>query len=72
VLPTVGLLLDFRSLQRLTGQIGAAVMPALCLALLYLCGRRRTLGTHANHVVVNALLVLALGFFVWAVMQGIA
>ncbi|MBK9384081.1 MAG: Nramp family divalent metal transporter [Planctomycetes bacterium] len=72
VLPTLGLLVDFRSLQRLTGQIGAAVMPALCLALLYLCGRRRTLGAHANHLVVNALLVLALGFFVWAVSQGIA
>ncbi|MBL8896759.1 MAG: Nramp family divalent metal transporter [Planctomycetes bacterium] len=71
VLPTLGLLFDFRSLQRVTGQIGAAVMPALCLALLYLCGRRRALGAHANHIGVNALLVLALAFFVWAVSQGI-
>lgn len=72
VLPMFGLLVDFRALQRWTGLVGAAVMPALCLALLHLCGRRRFLGDHANPWLLNALLLLALAFFAWAVSQGIA
>lgn len=71
IVPALGLFLDFRELQRLTGLVGAAVMPALCAALLWLCGRRSRLGAHANHPLVNVLLCLALAFFAWAVSQGI-
>lgn len=71
LVPACGLFVDFKRVQQWTGIVGAAVMPAVCLALLWLCGKRSRLREHANHPLINVVLVAALAFFVWAVSRGI-
>ncbi|MEM7754683.1 MAG: Nramp family divalent metal transporter [Planctomycetota bacterium] len=65
--PMLGLLLDFRSVQKYYAVFGATFVPLLALALLVLNGRRSWVGAHRNGWWTIAGLVLCIAFFAIAV-----
>jgi Mn2+/Fe2+ NRAMP family transporter len=63
--PMAGLATEFRQLQKWYAVVGASFMPIVAVGLLVL-NRRKWLGAAANRAPTIALLVAAVGFFVWA------
>lgn len=61
--PAVGLWVGFKDMQKYYAVIGACFIPFLACVLLYMNGRRRSLGRHTNRPVTVIVLVLALAFF---------
>lgn len=65
IVPTLGLLMSFREVQKLYAVIGAMFIPMLALVLLILNGRRAWVGDLANRKPTVAALVAAIAFFGW-------
>ncbi len=66
-IPMVGLWYDFKEMQKLYAVIGAAFMPMLAAALLYLNGSARLVGAaHRNKLSTTIVLWLTLLFFLVA------
>lgn len=64
--PMLGLVSDFRALQKENAMLGALVMPSLAIVLLLLNGRKKWIGeAQKNSRLTNVLLILALAFFLW-------
>ena len=63
--PTLGLLMSFREVQKFYAVIGAMFIPMLALVLLILNGRREWVGAFANRKPTVAALVSAIVFFGW-------
>ena len=62
LIPMLGLLMSFKEAQKLYALVGAAFMPILALALLWM-NRPKYLGRYANSGLVTVLLLCTLGFF---------
>lgn len=62
-IPALGLLVDFRELQKWTGVVGAYFLPLLTSVLLLLNGRKSWIGAYRNRPLTVVVLVLILGFF---------
>jgi Mn2+/Fe2+ NRAMP family transporter len=66
-IPGIGLLLDFKQIQKIYAVVGALCIPMLAIALLYLNGRTDLVGKrHKNTWITRLLLAAALIFFVLA------
>ncbi len=61
--PILGLLFEFREVQKAYGVVGAAFLPLLTLVLLILNGRKQWVGKHTNRPITVVVLVSILGFF---------
>ncbi len=62
--PAAGLWFDFAQIQKLYAIVGAAFMPMLALALLYLNGRTKLVGReYRNSTLTSFVLIAALAFF---------
>ena len=65
--PAVGLVVSFQQIQLANAVVGAAFMPILAFALLFLNGSRKRIGdAGCNSVLATASLVAVVVFFVWA------
>ena len=63
--PTLGLLVEFKEVQKIYGIAGALFLPMLTIALLILNGRKKWTGDLTNRPMTTATLVSILGFFSW-------
>ncbi len=73
IVPMLGLLVDFKEVQKLYAVIGAAFMPLLAALLLVLNGRRAWIGRLSNRPSTVAVLLATLIFFggmAWAKWTG--
>lgn len=66
IIPAVGLFRSFAQMQTINAIVGASFMPMLAFALLLLNGHSRWVGRLRNHWVTNVVLVLIIGFFLYA------
>lgn len=64
-IPMLGLLVEFREVQRIYGIAGVLFLPMLTIALLILNGRKKWSGELANRPATIATLVSILAFFSW-------
>lgn len=64
VVPCLGLVVEFRALQKLYALVGVAFMPLLAVSLLVLNGRRKWVGSLRNGPLNTVALALTLAFFV--------
>ena len=72
-LPILGLLTDFRTLQKYNAMLGSLVMPSLALVLLLLNGRKKWIGeSQKNSWLTNVLLLVTLVFFLWTIWEEAA
>jgi Mn2+/Fe2+ NRAMP family transporter len=62
-IPTLGLLMEFRSLQKLNGMVGAAFLPLITIILLLMNGRKAWMGQFSNRPLTVLVLVSILLFF---------
>jgi len=62
-IPILGLLFEFREVQKLYGVVGAAFLPLLTVVLLVLNGRPKWVQNHTNRPITVVVLVSILGFF---------
>ncbi len=70
--PTIGLLVSFKEMQKYYAVIGACFIPFLACVLLYVNGRARWVGRqHVNRPITVVVLVVAVGFFVLAGWLGV-
>ncbi|HJO05055.1 MAG TPA: Nramp family divalent metal transporter [Acidobacteriota bacterium] len=65
IVPTLGLLMSFREVQKFYAVIGAMFIPMLALVLLILNGRREWVGDLVNRRPTVATLIAAIAFFGW-------
>ncbi len=65
IVPMLGLIVQFREIQKIYAIIGAAFIPMLAGLLLLLNGRRKWVGTSANRPSTVLALVTILLFFGW-------
>ena len=63
ILPTIGLLMSFKDVQKLYAVIGAMFIPLLATALLFLNGNRAWMGRFANRPITVGMLLATLVFF---------
>ncbi len=63
LLPMLGLLMSFQEVQKLYAIIGAAFLPLLAIALLFLNGRRAWVAGYINRWLSISLLVVMIVFF---------
>ena len=67
IIPTAGLFIPFREVQKLYAIVGAAFMPLLALSLLWLNGREAWVGPKfKNGITSQVALACVLGFFLFA------
>lgn len=62
-IPILGLLFEFREVQKAYGVVGALFLPLLTLVLLVLNGRRKWVGENTNRPLTVVVLVSILAFF---------
>ena len=66
-IPAVGLFVSFQQVQLAYAVVGAAFMPILAAALLFLNGSRHRIGVAGrNSQLANVVLLAVVAFFVWA------
>ena len=66
-IPVVGLFVSFKQIQLANAVVGAAFMPILATALLFLNGSRRRIGDAGrNSLLASASLTAVILFFAWA------
>lgn len=65
LIPLLGLLVNFKEIQKLYAVIGACFMPLLALSLLWMNGRRTWLGGARNGWLTILALLATLAFFSW-------
>ena len=65
IVPMLGLIVQFREIQKIYAIIGAAFIPMLATLLLVLNGRRQWVGASKNRPATVLALVLILFFFGW-------
>lgn len=65
IVPMLGLIVQFREIQKIYAIIGAAFIPMLATLLLLLNGRRQWVGASANRPSTVLTLVMILLFFGW-------
>ncbi len=70
-LPAIGLLIDFKQIQKLYAFVGALCIPLLALVLLYLNSRTALLGRFSTSWPTQILLASALVFFVIIVTMSV-
>ena len=61
----LGLLVEFKEVQKIYGIAGALFLPMLTIALLILNSRKKWTGDLTNRPMTTATLVSILGFFSW-------
>jgi Mn2+/Fe2+ NRAMP family transporter len=67
IVPATGLLVSFDKVQLAYGIVGAAFMPILAAALIFLNGSEKRIGTAGrSSAAVTALLIAVVAFFGWA------
>ena len=67
IVPAAGLLVSFDKVQLAYGIVGAAFMPILAAALIFLNGSEKRIGAAGrSSTVVTLLLIAVVGFFCWA------
>lgn len=72
-IPALGLFISFKQIQLAYAVVGAAFMPILALALLFLNGSRKRIGDEGrSSALATASLVAVVVFFVWAGVYEIA
>jgi Mn2+/Fe2+ NRAMP family transporter len=72
-IPTVGLFISFSRIQLAYAVVGAAFMPILAIALLFLNGSRKRIGEAGlNSMLATMSLVAFIAFFIWAGVYEIA
>lgn len=65
--PAAGLFVSFKQIQLAYAVVGAAFMPILALALLFLNGSRKRIGEAGrNSTLATASLIAVVTFFIWA------
>ena len=62
-IPMLGLLMNFKEVQKLYAVIGALFVPLLAIALLIMNGKRTWVGNHTNRALTVIVLIAALVFF---------
>ena len=70
IVPMLGLIVQFREIQKIYAIFGAAFIPMLAVLLLLLNGRRKWVGTSANRpatVLALAIILLFFGWIAWRV-----
>ena len=71
--PALGLFVGFSRIQLAYAVVGAAFMPILAIALLFLNSSRRRIGEAGrNSALANASLIAVIAFFIWAGANEIA
>ena len=65
IVPMLGLIVQFREIQKIYAIIGAAFIPMLAALLLFLNGRRQWVGASTNRPSTVLALVIILLFFGW-------
>lgn len=65
LVPMLGLLVEFKEVQKIYGIAGALFLPMLTIALLILNGRKKWTGDLTNRPATIATLVSILAFFSW-------
>ena len=65
IVPMLGLIVQFREIQKLYAIIGAAFIPMLAALLLILNGRRKWVGASTNRPSTVLALIVILLFFGW-------
>ena len=63
IVPMLGLLMSFKEIQKFYAVIGAAFIPLLSLALLFLNGKRKLMGNYSNRLTTKVMLLATLLFF---------
>lgn len=66
-IPALGLFVGFSRIQLAYAVVGAAFMPILAIALLFLNSSRKRIGdTGRNSALANVSLIAVIAFFIWA------
>jgi glucan phosphoethanolaminetransferase (alkaline phosphatase superfamily) len=66
----IGLLAQFREIQKIYGIIAVGFLPLLTVALILLNGRTSWIGKFKNHPVTVVVLISVLVFFGWMAWQS--